>query len=149
MSIYKQLDHSTDNLFAKIIEYFSKDPDSASLAWYIFITRSVPKSYRISSYKVLVKIARNKLGVPKKRPPYNALQLETAINVNKEIIKWIQNKWLLKKHKNMNINSLSSKKEMFYLLKSTLDNGQEYAILYNNIVNWEPFNISKKQTLPK
>ncbi len=147
MNIYKYVEEQSDLLFDFILEFFGRDSDSASVAWYFFLKRKVPRDDQTESYKILSKIAKVKYGLAKKRPPYNGEIYNKAMKAVKKIIKWIQREWLRVRHYQINKNSKIVQENTFKLLNSNLPLAREYAILFNMIVNWKAFGVLERKQI--
>jgi len=148
MNIYKYVEEQTDLLFDFILEFFGRDPDSASVSWYFFLKRKVARDVQTQSYKIVSKIAKLKYGLPKRRPAYNGEIYRKAMTAVKKIIRWIQRDWMRARHYQINLNSKYVQENTFKLLNSNLPSSKEYAILFNSIANWKAFGtIERKQIL--
>jgi hypothetical protein len=148
MNVYKYVEEQTDLLFDFILEFFGRDTDTASVAWYFFLKRKIARDDQTEAYKILTRIAKLKYGIPKKKPSYDGEVYRKAYMNLKKIIKWIQKDWMKSRHRQINTNSKTVLDNTFKLLNSTLPLAREYAILFDAIVNWKPYTaLNKKQIL--
>jgi hypothetical protein len=148
MFAYNYMEEQVDNLFDFILEFFDRDSDSSEVAWYFFMSRRIPKEQQTEVYKILTRIAKIKYGVVKRRPRYNGEIYLKATRAVKKILKWIQKDWMKVKHNQINLQSKYIQDQMIKVLNSNLPLSQEYAILFNMIIDWKPFvSLPKKQIL--
>lgn len=146
MNVYKYCDEHTDQLFTQILEFFSRDSDSADVAWYFFLIRKVPEYQQTEAYKVLARLAKIKYGKPKRKPAYTGEIYLKALKAVKKIIIWIQKIWMRARHLETNIMSSMEDTQMLKLLNSNLLASKEYAILFSLIKEWKP-QPQKKQII--
>lgn len=148
MDVFKFMGQETDELFKFILEFFSRDSESADVAWYFFIKRKVSKSEQTSAYVMLTRLAKLKYGTIKRKPRYNGEVYVKAITAVRKMIKWIQKIWMAKLKKKIPFDSENIQNQVFKLLNSNKPLATEYAILFNLIETWKPFTgIVKKQVL--
>jgi len=146
MNIYKYCNEQTDLLFTQILEFFSRDSDSAEVAWYFFLKRKAPEYQQTEAYKLIARLAKIKYGVPKRKPAYTGEIYLKALNAVKKIISWIQKIWLRARHQETKLTTSLEKDQMLRLLNSNLLASNEYAILFSMIREWKP-QPQKKQII--